>query len=179
MSTDQLLTVAPPLSARGSSPRPRRGNLRRSEFRWAIAFIAPYVAVFFGFVVFPFGYALWMASNPSLYADLIDDPFYLPSVVNSLIFVGFGVNIKMFLALLLSGFFLRRRWWIKTLLAVYILPWLIAAAQAGISFHWMLVGEQGLVDGLLSALFGIDGPLSVPPLANPRSDARRAYLRRS
>jgi multiple sugar transport system permease protein len=45
------------------------------------------------------------------------------------------------------------------LLGVYILPWALAAAQACISFHWMLIGEQGLVDGLLSALFGIDGPI--------------------
>ena len=79
-------------------------------------------------------------------------------MVNTLLFVGVGVNVKMFLALLLSGFFMRRRWWIKALLAVYIVPWLIAAAQACISFHWMLIGEWGLIDELLWALFGIDGP---------------------
>jgi multiple sugar transport system permease protein len=114
--------------------------------------------VFFVFVVYPFGYALWMARKPSLYADLIADRSYLPSVVNTLLFVGLGVNVKMFLALLLSGFFLRPRWWIKALLAVYILPWVIATAQACISFHWMLQ-QEGLVDGVLSALFGIDGPI--------------------
>ena len=65
----------------------------------------------------------------------------------------------MFLALLLSGFFLRRRWWIKPLLAVFVLPWLIAAAQACVSFHWMLIGELGLVSRVLSELFGIDGPI--------------------
>ena len=104
------------------------------------------------------GYALWMASKPSLYADLIADPFYLPTVVNTLLFVGLGVNVKMFLALLLSGFFMRRRWWIKALLVIYILPWALAAVQAFISFHWMLIGELGLVDRVLSELFGIDGP---------------------
>jgi len=77
---------------------------------------------------------------------------------SSLPFVGVGVNAKMFLALLLSGFFLRRRGWIRALLAIYILPWALAAAQACISFHWMLIGEAGLVDGVLSALFGIEGP---------------------
>ncbi len=158
MTTDQLLAGASPLSARGPGRPSRRSDLRRSDFRWAVAFIAPYAAVFLLFVVYPFGYALWMAAKPSLYADLIADPFYLPTVVNTLLFVGLGVNIKMLLALLLSGFFLRRRWWIKALLAVYVLPWLIAAAQAGISFHWMLQ-QQGLVNGLLSALFDIDGPI--------------------
>jgi multiple sugar transport system permease protein len=63
------------------------------------------------------------------------------------------------LALLLSGFFLQRHWWIKALLAAFLVPWAIAAAQACVSFHWMLIGEQGLVDRLLSVWFGIDGPI--------------------
>jgi len=146
----------------GTAKRPRRpawhGRLHGSDFRWAIAFVAPYAAVFFAFVVYPFGYALWMAGKPSLYADLIADPLYLPTVVNTLLFVGLGVNLKMFLALLLSGFFMRRRWWIKAMLPVYLLPWLIAAAQACVSIHWTLVGRWGLIDELLWKVFGIDGP---------------------
>ncbi len=157
-STQQVLAAGPPLSVKAPWRPPGRRHLRGTDFRWAIAFVAPYAAVFFAFVVYPFGYALWMASKPSLYADLIADPSYLPTVVNTLLFVGLGVNGKMFLALLLSGFFLRRRWWIRALLVAYILPWLIATAQAGISFHWMLSGRWGLVDGVLLALFGIDGP---------------------
>jgi len=68
------------------------------------------------------------------------------------------VNLKMFSALLLSGFFIRRRWWIRALLAVFILPWALAAAQACVSFHWMLQ-EGGLVNGVISALFGLEGPI--------------------
>jgi multiple sugar transport system permease protein len=124
-----------------------------------IAFVVPYVAVFLAFAIYPIGYALWMASKPSLYADLIADPFYLPTVVNTLLFVGLGVNVKMFLALLLSGFFMRRRWWIKALLFIYILPWALAAVQAFISFHWMLIGEEGLIDLMLWAVLGIEGPI--------------------
>jgi multiple sugar transport system permease protein len=159
MSGVQVLAAARP----GVGRRPWRpawgGALNGSDFAWAIAFIAPYAAVFFAFVVYPVGYALWMAGRPALYAELGSDPLYLRAVVNTLLFAGVGVNVKMFLALLLSGFFLRRRWWIKPLLAVYVLPWLIAAAQACVSFHWMLIGELGLVDRVLSELFGIDGPI--------------------
>src|SRR5208282_1872203 len=123
-SMQQVLAGGPHVLVNGSGRPPGRGHLRGSDFKWAIAFVAPYAAVFLAFVVYPFGYALWMAAKPSLYADLIADPTYLPTVVNTLLFVGLGVNVKMFLALLLSGFFLRRRWWIRALLAVYILPWL-------------------------------------------------------
>ena len=159
MSTEQLVAVPSPRPATGSARSPRRGPLRRADVAWGIAFVAPYAAIFLAFVLYPFGYVLWLAREPALYRELIDDPLYLPTLVNTLLFVGVGVNVKMFLALLLSGFFLRRRWWIRALLAVFILPWLIAAAQVGISFHWMLIGELGLVDRLLEELFGIDGPL--------------------
>jgi multiple sugar transport system permease protein len=155
----QALTAGPPVGRHAPWRPAWHGWMHGTESLWALAFVAPYAAVFLGFVVFPFGYALWMVRQPSLYAELIADPSYLPALVNTLLFVGVGVNVKMFLALLLSGFFLRRRWWIKPLLAVYLLPWLIAAAQACVSFHWMLIGELGLVDRLLSELFGIDGPL--------------------
>src|SRR6516165_8277490 len=159
MSSTRQVLAAGPRMFKGRRRHPGHHHLRGSDFAWAIAFVVPYAAVFVAFVIYPFGYALWMASKPSLYADLIADRSYLPALVNTLLFVGLGVNVKMFLALLLSGFFMRRRWWIKALLAVYVLPWALAATQACISFHWMLIGEQGLVDGLLSALFGIDGPI--------------------
>jgi len=158
-STQQVLAAGPRLSVKGPRQSPGHRRLRGADLAWAIAFVVPYAAVFCAFAVFPIGYALWMASKPSLYAELITDRLYLPTVVNTLLFVGLGVNVKMFLALLLSGFFMLRRWWIRILLAVYILPWALAATQACLSFHWMLIGEQGLVDGLLSALFGIEGPI--------------------
>jgi multiple sugar transport system permease protein len=151
------MSVAQAALAAGRPP-PGRGRLRRGEFRWALVFVAPYAAVFLAFVVYPFGYALWLAGGPESYAALLAEPFYLPAVVNTLFFVGFGVNVTMFLALVLSGFFLRERRWIKALLAVYVLPWLIAAAQANVAIHWMLIGRWGLIDGLLAELFGIDGP---------------------
>ena len=101
-STQQVFAAGPPIPVKG--PRRPRGTvqLRGTDFRWAIAFVVPYAAVFFVFVVFPFGYALWMASMPSLFVDLIADPYYLPTVVNTLLFVGVGVNVKMFLALLIT-----------------------------------------------------------------------------
>jgi multiple sugar transport system permease protein len=155
----QVLATGLPVSAIPPWRPPGHRHLHGSDFTWAIAFVLPYAAVFLAFIIYPFGYALWMASRPSLYADLIADRLYLPTLLNTLLFVGIGVNVKMFLALLLSGFFMRRRWWIRALLVIYILPWALAAAQACVSFHWMLIGELGLVDGVLSALFGIDGPI--------------------
>ena len=157
-SMEQVLATEPRASVSAPRRPPGHRRPRGSDLWWAIAFVVPYAAVLLIFMVYPLGYALWMARKPSLYADLVADPIYLPTVLNTVLFVGLGVNVKMFLALLLSAFFLRPRWWIKVLLVIYVVPWAIAAVQACISFHWMLQG-QGLVDGLLLALFGIDGPL--------------------
>jgi multiple sugar transport system permease protein len=154
-----VVAAGPPLLVEEPREPGARRPLRRAEWRWAIAFAAPYAAVFCAFVLYPFGYALWMAGRPSLFAALLDDPLYFQAVINTLVFVGLGVNLKMFLALLLSGFFRRRRWWIKALLPIYLLPWLIAAAQACVSIHWMLIPQYGLLDLLWSALSGSDGPL--------------------
>jgi multiple sugar transport system permease protein len=143
--------------------RPRRPpwhrHLHGSECAWAIAFIVPYAAVFVVFVVYPSAYGLWMASQPSLYGALVANPRYAQTVINTVLYVGLGVNVKMFLALLLSGFFMRRRWWITALLVIYMLPWALPAIPAFVSFHWMLIGEEGLVNSVLSVLCGIHGPL--------------------
>jgi hypothetical protein len=66
-STHQIFAARPPVSR-----RPRGyGQLHGADLRWAIAVVLPYAAVFFVFVVYPFGYALWMAGRPALYAELI------------------------------------------------------------------------------------------------------------
>jgi len=159
-SVQQVAAHALPAAVgRRPQPPPRwHPHLHRSDFVWSIAFVLPYAAAFFLFFVYPFAVALWMASDPALYRELFSDPIYLSTLINTLLFVGLGVNLTMFLALLLSGFFLRRGWWIKALLALFVLPWTVAAAQAAVSFHWLLIYRWGWVDGILSALFGIDGP---------------------
>src|SRR5262245_51497040 len=138
---------------------PSRRRLHGSDLTVAIAFVAPYAVLFFAFAAYPIAYALWMGSRPSLYADLLADRLYLPSLINTLLFAGIGVNVKMFLALLLSGFFLHPSRWIKALLFVYLLPWMLPAVQACISFRWMLAGEDALVDRALEVLFGVEGPI--------------------
>ena len=102
-----------PKAQHGSLLRYFQGRLRGSEFTWAVAFVVPYIAVFLAFVVYPVCYGAWMGSSPHLYTELFSDPIYQNTVVNTLIFLAFGVNLKLFLALLMSGFFMRPGWWTK------------------------------------------------------------------
>jgi multiple sugar transport system permease protein len=160
LSLQLTAKIARRMPGPGPSRWPRwRPPLHGSDLVWAIAFVVPYGAVFLAFVVYPIGYGLWMGSNPALYAELFADPRYIAAALNTVVFVGLAVNLQMLAALLLSGFFMRRRRWIKVLLVIYILPWTLPAVPAFLSFHWMLVADrQGLLDSLLSALFDVDGP---------------------
>jgi multiple sugar transport system permease protein len=158
-STRQALAIGRPVAVSRSRRPPWRGRLQGSDTSWAIAFVVPYVAVFAAFVIYPVVYGLWMGSNPSLYGVLFSDPRYLVTAVNTLLFVAIGVNVKMFLAFLLSGFFMSRSWWVRTLLAIYLLPWALPAVTVFTSIHFMLVTQWGLLDSLWRAVTGEDGPL--------------------
>lgn len=150
-------------SGRALIARPVRrawhSGLQGSEYVWAIAFALPYLAVFLAFVVYPIGYGLWLGGQSQLYDQLYNDPRFFTAIVNTLLYVGIGVNLKMFLAFLLSGFFMRKRWWIKVLLVIYILPWATPALPAYISIHWLLNGQYGMLNNLLWLVFGVDGPV--------------------
>src|SRR5262249_62002958 len=120
----QGLTVAATPRARDTAPgalnRRRRAiayrNLHGPEIVWAIAFLLPYAAVFFAFLVYPVAYGLWMAREPALYRELAANLLYARAIINTVWYVGLGVNVQMFLDFLLSGFFMRRRLWITALI---------------------------------------------------------------
>ena len=157
-ATQQALAVG-----RGVVTRPVRrawhGGLQGSEFTWAIAFAVPYVLVFFAFVIYPICYGLYLGGQVELYDQLFADPRYLTAVLNTVIYVGVGVNLKMALAFLLSGYFMRKGWMYKALLLVFILPWATPALPAYISIHWLMNGQWGMLNNILYLLFGIDGPV--------------------
>ena len=62
------------ISRRQSLWRYWRGGLRGSEFVWALAFLVPYIGVFFAFVIYPVCYGLWMGSKPGLYPRAVRRP---------------------------------------------------------------------------------------------------------
>ena len=149
----------------GAIARPRSirrawfGGIHGADYIWAFAFALPYTVIFFAFVVYPIAFGLWMGSDPALYEDLFSDPRYLTAVVNTLLYVGIGVNVKMFLGFMLSGFFMRKRWWSKALLVIFILPWATPALPAYMSIHWFFNGQWGMLNSALYTLFDIDGPI--------------------
>jgi multiple sugar transport system permease protein len=83
------------------------------------------------------------------------------------IFLVVGINIKMAVAMVLSGFFVQTRWWIKVTSLIFILPWAVPSIPTILSVRFMLNPEWGVINSLIFRLSGADGPnwLNDPTLA--------------
>ena len=100
------------MTAQTLSPTPRpSARLTPWDF-WGRILVVPYLLVFLVFVLYPVCYGLWLARHPQSYVDLFNDPIFFRSALNTLVFLVVGINIKMMVALVLSGFFVTQRWWI-------------------------------------------------------------------
>jgi multiple sugar transport system permease protein len=118
-------------------------------------------------VLYPIGYGLWLARHPESYVALVNDPIFFRTAVNTLIFLVVAINLKMIVALFLSGFFVHERWWIKILSVLFILPWAVPAIPTILSVRFMLNPEWGVINSTIFRLTGGDGPnwLNDPALA--------------
>ncbi len=125
---------------------------------WGLVLIAPYVLVFAVFVVYPVGYGFWLGHNPESYVELFEDPIFLGAVYNTFIFLLVGINLKMALALLLSGFFAIPRWWIRIVGLLFIIPWAVPSIPTILSFRFMLNPEWGVINQVIYNLTFEDGP---------------------
>ena len=125
---------------------------------WGIVLLAPYILVFLAFVVYPVCYGLWLARHPASYVAIWHDPIFARAAVNTLIFLVIGINIKMAIALFLSGFFAQQRTWIKWLSVLFILPWAVPSIPTILSVRFMFNPEWGVVNQLIFKLTAEDGP---------------------
>ena len=134
---------------------------------WGRVLVVPYLIVFLVFVIYPVCYGLWLARDPQSYVKLAADPIFFRTAVNTVVFLLIAINLKMFVALMLSGFFLHSRWWIKALSVLFILPWAVPSIPTILSVRFMLNPEWGVINSTIFHLTRLDGPnwLNDPTLA--------------
>ena len=157
MSTTTLFAEPP--------PRPAKA-LTQWEF-WGRMMVLPYLLIFVVFVLYPVCYGLWLARDPGNYVKLADDPIFFRTAINTVVFLVVAVNLKMMVALGLSGFFTNTRWWVKVLSLLFILPWAVPSIPTILSVRFMLNPEWGVINSTYFRLTGLDGPnwLNDPTLA--------------
>jgi len=144
------LSVSPPLTPSGRVHK---------DSAWGVILVTPYVVVFVCIVVYPILYGIVLGSHAASYRKLFSDPIYLRSAWNTLVFLLVAVNLKLLLALFLSGFFYNTERWIRWVSIIFLLPWAAPSLPSIFSIRWMFNSEWGLINTVLFRLFGIDGPL--------------------
>jgi multiple sugar transport system permease protein len=125
------------MTALTAAAPPAPGRRRDRWQFWGRMLVLPYMLVFLVFVLYPVGYGLWLARHPSSYQKLFEDPIFFRTVVNTLVFLVVAINVKMVIAMVLSGFFVTERWWIRILSLIFILPWALPSIPTILSVRFI------------------------------------------
>ncbi len=137
-SPSGLITRFATAAAEALSPRSR--NIQ------GLLFSLPLVLLFLAFVVYPLYFEVTQAFDRYTYEVLFNDPIYVQTVVNTLVYVGVAVNLKLFLALLLSGVLDDDSRSTRFLSAIFLLPWAIPVLPGILSVRWMMSSQWGILN---------------------------------
>jgi multiple sugar transport system permease protein len=127
---------------------PRSRNLQ------GLLFSRPHHVLFLAFVVSPLYFEVTQALDRYTYEVLFNDPIYVQTIVNTLVYVGIAVNLKLFLALLLSGVLDDDSRSTRFLSAIFLLPWAIPVLPGILSVRWMMSSQWGILN-LISEDLGL------------------------
>ena len=132
--------IARSVTAAADALSPRSRNLQ------GLLFSLPLILLFLAFVVYPLYFEITQALDLYTYEVLFSDPIYVQTVVNTLIYVGIAVNLKLFLALLLSGLLDDDSRSTRFLSAIFLLPWAIPVLPGILSVRWMMSSQWGILN---------------------------------
>jgi len=127
---------------------PRSRNLQ------GLLFSLPLIVLFLAFVVYPLYFEVTQALDRYTYEVLFNDPIYVQTIVNTLVYVGIAVNLKLLLALLLSGVLDDDSRSTRFLSAIFLLPWAIPVLPGILSVRWMMSSQWGILN-LISEDLGL------------------------
>jgi len=122
---------------------------------------SPFLLFLSMFLLFPLAYEIFMALFNSrlefvgteYLRRLLVDPSYVESLLNTALYVGVGVNVKMLLALLLANALNSIDFTGKRLYkALIMIPWVIPVVPSALNFRWMLDADYGIIDQVLHNL---------------------------
>jgi multiple sugar transport system permease protein len=133
-----VLTRSVTAAAGALSPRSR--NVQ------GLLFSLPLIALFLAFVAYPLYFEISQALDRYTYEVLFSDPIYVQTVVNTLVYVGVAVNVKLFLALLLSGLLESDDRATRFLSAIFLLPWAVPVLPGILSVRWMMSSQWGILN---------------------------------
>ena len=126
----------------------------RSRNLPGLLFSLPLLALFACFVVYPLFFVATQIFDRYTYEVLFSDPVYVQTIVNTIVYVGIAVNVKLFLALLLSSVLDSEGKATRFLSAIFLLPWAIPVLPGILSVRWMMSSQWGILN-LISEDLGL------------------------
>jgi multiple sugar transport system permease protein len=145
---------------------------RRTDARWAWAFVAPSLGIIAAVAVFPIGWTVWESlhlhdlrmpwlGRPfiglSNYAEALGDPRLWSAVAHTTVFAALSVSLEMTLGLMLALGLDRLRRAAGVVRTVVLLPWAIPTVVAALVWRFMFESPAGLAT-TVPAVLGIDAP---------------------
>jgi len=145
---------------------------RSADWPTGVLMVAPVallIAVFFIYSTYRAVYQSTRIESPIFkpryvglqnYRDIIDGRFFRQAAENSLVFVFTVVPLLLVLGVLVA-LLLNEPFRGNTALRIgMILPWALPAAVAGLVWKWIFLDSWGALNGILSKLGLIDGPIA-------------------
>jgi multiple sugar transport system permease protein len=171
-----LRSVAPaavkePIVVRSPDPLWKRFHQRESTLAWL--FLLPGLLVLAIFMAYPFAYGVYISMTDAFvgfageqivwlenYRRLLDDPVFLKTVRNTMIY-GFGtVPFKLVIGLALAVVLNQQFRFSRFFRAFLLLPWIVPTAISSLAFLMLYSGVLSPISWVLKSLGIVDGNIN-------------------
>jgi len=138
--------------------------MKISENTLGIIFVLPFIFFFIFFVVSPLIEEISLSFYEAKigtehkfigiknFVTLISSLDYHRALLNTALYVGIAVNIKLVLALLIANY-LNKDFKGRTIVEIlFLLPWAIPTVSALLNFRWILDTDMGIINQILSEI---------------------------
>src|SRR4030095_5853450 len=150
-----MATPAAQLRAKAALIQPRSGlqatpkRVLVPDYRMGFLFVAPIVLLVLALVAYPFCYAVYLSLTRKYvgmppvfvglenYIRLTSDGFFRRAVMNSLVFTGGSVAVKLVLGMLMALVLTTRIRWRGFWTGVLLIPWVAPTVVSALNFLWI------------------------------------------
>lgn len=165
----QIALTAADVPAR---PASRRGRLLESRAVLGALFMLPAAAVLLFFLTYPLGLGVWLGFTDTRlnrpgefiglenYLSLLDDPIFLLSVFNTILYTAVASVLKFGLGLWLALILNEHLPFKAFFRAIVLLPWVVPTVLSAIAFWWIFDTQFSIISWSLLKLGLISTPIN-------------------
>src|SRR6185436_16039563 len=163
----RLPTEEAALGRAARRPRVALASWLGPDYRLGFLFVLPIVILVLVLVAYPFCYAVYLSLTRKYvgmppvfvglenYVRLTSDGFFRRAVMNSLVFTGGSVAVKLVLGMVMALVLTTRIRWRGFWTGVLLIPWVAPTVVSALNFLWIFDYSLGVLNYLLVRVFRI------------------------